>query len=353
MKKTLCLLLCLVVLCTVAGCGSLPGASSPPPLPEAPAAPTLYLNPLTGRVDRESPFTGRPFAVSVNNIDVSLPQSGISQADIMVEIETEGGITRLMCLFTQPELATGGIGSIRSLRHQFVYAVDQWDPVIVHIGTSDYTQEYIAARGIRTMNGFYSESFLYIDADRAKTYATEHTKFTDYDHLMAGMADPAFNLSSDWQPASATAFHFSDADAPTVPAGGIAARVGFNYSGGYDAEFVYIPLNGQYYKYQHGNVVIDAGNGSLPISFDNVLVLFAPIRGLYGDLVDVDYSDGGSGYYFNGGRYESITWRKDAYNSDFVFIRADGSELTVNAGKMHLSIVSVSRAGSLSIEETP
>lgn len=353
MRKLLCLLLCFLLLLGLAGCGPLSAPADKPAVllfgdDTGPAPPPAgYLNPLTGLYDRDTPYTGRPFAVSVNNIDVSLPQSGISVADIMVEIETEGGITRLMCLYTQPELALGGIGSIRSLRHQFVYAVAQWDPVIVHIGASDYTDEYIAARGIRTMNGYYSESFLYIDADRRQHYDTEHTKFTDYEHLMAGMQDPIFSLSPTWSPVSATAFSF--AESPVVPQSGDAARVRFSYSNAYDADFAYVALTGKYYKYQHGDLVVDAGADNAPVGFDNLLVLFAPINGLYGDLVDVDYSGGGQGYYFCGGRYEAINWQKDAYNQNFVFYGADGSVLSINPGTTHLSVVSTARAGSLDI----
>lgn len=351
MKKLCIVFLCFVLMFSLSGCGLLSGPSSGEGDPPGDTGePTLYLNPLTGVTDRETPYTGRPFAVSVNNIDVSLPQSGISSADIVVEIETEGGITRLMCLFTEPELAEGGIGSIRSLRHPFVYAVWQWNPVIVHIGASDYTQDYLTARGIRTMNGFYSESFLYVDQQRRKNYDTEHTKYTDAARLSSAMSDSAFNLSSSWSPASSTAFHFSAEDNPTVPAGGGAARFRFDYSKSYDAEFVYDASSGTYSKYQHGNAVVDAGANNAALRFENVLVLFAPINALYGDLVDVDYSNGGSGYYFNGGQYEQITWRKDAADANFVFTRADGSELFISPGKTHLSIVSTSRAGSMTIE---
>lgn len=356
MKKFLCLTLCLLLTVTLLGCTAQLDAadiSMTFSSTTADSPPMRYINPLTGRYDRDTPFTGRPFAISINNIDVSLPQSGISAADIMVEIETEGGITRLMCLFTQPELALGGIGSIRSLRHQFVYAVSQWDPVIAHIGASDYTTEYIAARGIKTMNGYYSESFIYVDPDRRQHYDTEHTKFTDYDHLMAGMQDPAFGLSSDWNPAAPTAFNFNPEESPVLPSGGAAARFGFRYSNAYDAMFVYVPLSGLYYKYQHGNAVIDAGADDGVLGFENVLVVFAPVNGLYGDLVDVDYSNGGRGYYFYGGRYEEITWKKDAYNESFVFYGADGNELAINAGKTHLSVVSTSRADSIYIDQAP
>lgn len=317
--------------------------------PEPEPEPVLFQNPLTGLYDREYEYTGRPFAVSVNNITYGLPQSGVSAADIIVEIETEGGITRLMCIFTEPEKAAGGIGSIRSLRHQFIGAVYQWDPVIVHIGTSDYTAEYLWARGIRTMNGYNSESFIYIDQKRRENYDSEHTKFTDAEHLRAGMQDSTFGLSPDWNPTVPTAFNFVAKGEVANLSGGTARNIKYEFSKDYDGDFRYNETSGTYKKFQHGNPHIDAGNGNAQLAFENVLLLFAPVYGLYGELIDVDYSAGGEGYYFSGGRYEKITWTKDGYNQNFVFKKDDGSALVVNAGKTHLGIIRNSFKDTLSI----
>jgi hypothetical protein len=358
MKKFLCLLLCFFAALPVSGCDFF-AAPGPDPEPEPqtvaepPPEPEYFQNPLTGLYDLEAPYSGRPFAVSVNNIEAGLPQSGVSAADIVVEIETEGGITRLMCVFSAPEKAAGGIGSIRSLRHQFIAAIYQWDPVIVHIGTSDYAEEYMWARGIRTMNGYYSDSFIYIDKQRSQSYASEHTKFTDATHLQEGMEDGAFSLSSEWNPAGGAAFNFAPKGETAGLTGGAARNINYDFSKYYDGDFRYDEASGKYLKYQHGSPHIDAGNGGAQLAFDNVLLLFAPVYGLYGELIDVDYSVGGEGYYFCGGSFERFTWTKDAYDQEFVFKKADGSDLVINAGKTHLGIIRTSFAGSLLIDQPP
>ena len=247
-----------------------------------------------------------------------------------------------MCLFTEPEKAEGGIGSIRSLRHQFINAIYQWDPVIVHIGTSNYTDDFMWARGIKTMNGYNSESFIYINQERLETYASEHTKYTDAEHLQAGMEDAAFGLSPDWNPTSPTAFNFASADEPVVLSGGSATSIYYEFSSDYDGDFRYDAAAGTYRKYQHGNAHIDAGNNNAQLAFDNVILLFAPVYGLYGELIDVDYSGGGEGFYFCGGKYERITWEKGTYTDDFVFTKANGSVMQINPGKTHLGIIRTS-----------
>ena len=341
MKKLLCLFICFMLAISLAGCGLF--AEEPEPIPEPEPEPepepVYFLNPLTGVYDRETEYGGRPFAISVNNNEYGLPQSGVSMADIIVEIETEGGITRLMCLFTEPEKAAGGIGSIRSLRHQFIEAIYQWDPVIVHIGTSNYTDEFLWARGIKTMNGYNSESFIYIDQERREHYDSEHTKFTDAEHLKAGMEDDTFGLSPEWNPTSKTAFNFAPADSPAMLSGGSATKIYYEFSAHYDGDFRYDEATGTYKKYQHGKPHIDAGNNNTQLAFENVILLFAPIYGLYGELIDIDYGEGGTGYYFNGGKYEKISWEKGEYTDDFVFKNSGGSVMQINPGRTHLGII--------------
>ena len=54
---------------------------------------------LTGEPVSETIGKQRPYAIMINNIDVSLPQSGVSQAEMIYEAQVESGITRLMAVF--------------------------------------------------------------------------------------------------------------------------------------------------------------------------------------------------------------------------------------------------------------
>lgn len=92
----------------------------------------VYYSPLTGEAGYdESLLLNRPVAVMVNNIEQSLPQRGISKADIVYEMPVEGGITRLMAVFSDyhdlPE-----IGSIRSARHDYVELALPLDAIYLH-----------------------------------------------------------------------------------------------------------------------------------------------------------------------------------------------------------------------------
>ena len=360
MKKRFSLLAVLLALALcLAACGGdaaepVTGDADAPPMqeePVVPAEPEPIYNPLTGRYDLDADRAGkRPFAVSINNNEFAWPQYGTSAADIIYEIETEGGITRMMCLFSDPDKAPT-IGSIRSLRDQFVKAIMQLDPVIVHIGASDRTTEYIGARGITTMNGYYNESFIYIH-DRIESYASEHCKFTDSALLQKGF-EYFDSLDRAWAPTVGSAFPFAAEGTEVVPAEGTANRVqyDFSYDGYYDGDFRYDAASGLYAKYQRGEAQIDANNNE-QLQFENVLLLFGSFWYTDTDpsLTVFEYTYGGTGFYFSKGGYETFTWEKESYDTDFTFTKADGTPLVMNPGRTHVGIVGNHLTGRLVIE---
>ena len=63
------------------------------------------------------------------------PQSGLRDADIVYEVEAEGGITRYMALFL--ENAPAKIGPVRSARLYFVDLARPYDPYFAHAGEND------------------------------------------------------------------------------------------------------------------------------------------------------------------------------------------------------------------------
>ena len=105
--------------------------SSPTPIPTATTLPTDTPLPPTPTVeptpspDQIDPFTGivvtdtqtlnrRPLLIKVANTSEVRPQSGLAQADVVVEHYAEGGITRFSALFLAN--APLKVGSVRSCR---------------------------------------------------------------------------------------------------------------------------------------------------------------------------------------------------------------------------------------------
>ena len=74
----------------------------PQPEPETPAIVTdPSANPLTGLAKADDwPEGMRPLAVMLDNVQAALPQRGLQSADLVYEMVTEGGITRLMAVYS-------------------------------------------------------------------------------------------------------------------------------------------------------------------------------------------------------------------------------------------------------------
>ena len=109
-----------------------PATEAPTTVPTEP--PVVYRHPLTGEV-LDEPLTVRPTAIVINNIRYALPHHGTSQADIIFEIMAEGGITRMMGLFSSVE-GVGEIGTVRSARDYYVSLALGHDAVYLHAGGS-------------------------------------------------------------------------------------------------------------------------------------------------------------------------------------------------------------------------
>ena len=304
------------------------------------------LNPLTGEYKMAQDRVGmRPFGISVNNVVDTWPQSGIAAADIVIEFETEGGITRLMCLYSDiREIPL--IGSVRSLRHTQIEAIYQIDPIIVHIGTSIYADKAIAEYGMRTIDGDLVPGAIYLLKDRrAKGYDSEHCKYSSGSLIGDAVEELGINKAS--KSKTETFFKFASLEESVSPSGGAASKVVFRYSNNaYDGDFRYDEATKTYLKYQRNDAQLDVGEGSdnTQLAFKNVLVLFAEINPIPGTanpvLMDIVYENGGKGYFFTDGRYEEITWTKSSHTNNFSFKKSDGTELILNAGKTMLSVVS-------------
>ncbi len=306
-------------------------------------------NPLTGLNNMPSDRVGmRPYAISVNNIYDCWPQKGISKADMIVEMETEGGITRMMALYSDTrEVAL--IGSVRSLRDQFMEAVFPVDPIIVHIGTSIYADRAVKAHNFRTMDGNTLTKAIYFDRALNGTKAQEHCSFTSGSLIDAMLEDARIKPES--TSGNVSFFSFAEEGTTITPSDGAASTVNFRFSKYGDGDFRYDEATKQYLKFQYGGKAqVDADNNNKQLAFDNVVILFADVSTIDNTvLVKVDYSQGGEGYYFSQGQYQKITWSKDDYANPFKFFAADGSELVLNPGISYLGVVSNKQIDTMTI----
>ena len=287
----------------------------------------------------------RPVAIMINNFRASLPQSGISKADVVYELLTEGGITRLMCVFHDVDQVPF-IGPVRSTRDQFIHLMLPLNAVYVHIGTSIYANNMLNEYSYQNIDGLYfgTTAFAFDDARKRSGYATEHCWYTDPGLIKKGAERVGISFVGTYGPL----FNFVEAGEAQVTFKNRAAEVSFSHSAESDVSFAFDAQSGTYKKYAFGLPHMDVSNNE-QLAFKNVFVFFTDI-GYKPDGICLDFMyGGGSGYYFTNGTYEPVTWEKDKPTDQFVLKTANGKTLTVNSGKSYITFVEKTTAQHINI----
>ncbi len=328
----------------LAGCGGTDiSGSTAAPTPTPQPINVYDYNPLTGQEKAaDLPDGQRPVAIMVNNVQAALPQTGIAAADVIYEMETEAGITRMMAVYSD-YTKVPLVGPVRSARDQFVQFVLPLNALFVHIGGSTYANEMLNYYQYQDIDGLYLGLTAFVfDEERYKTKAQEHCWYTSAELIAQGIsAVSGLSTTGTLIPL----FQFGSAGSGEAD----AKEISFRFSSYGDAAFHYDAASGRYLKDIYGAAQLDAGTGE-QLSFDNLFVLFAKV-GYKADtqLTDFDLSEG-EGYYFTGGRYTPIHWEKEGHEAPLKVYDEDGGELTVNPGKSYIAVVSTAQAGTLSID---
>ena len=125
---------------------------TPSPTPEPTPTPLPYTNPLSGEPMEEDISENRPYAIMINNIQQALPQCGVSQAEIVYEIPAEGGVTRMMAIFTDIS-DVEKIGSLRSIRPYYADVGISYDAIVVHAGGSEESYTEMSGYDVDHLDG--------------------------------------------------------------------------------------------------------------------------------------------------------------------------------------------------------
>lgn len=116
--------------------------------------PNKVLSPLDGLRYYPEELSKRPVAVSIDNHHRARWQAGISQAEIVYEVEVEHPFTRYLCIFLahEPEM----IGPVRSARPYMIYYALENDGIFVHVGGSEDAFSEIKRLKVADVDGLYS-----------------------------------------------------------------------------------------------------------------------------------------------------------------------------------------------------
>ena len=365
-----------LVMLTFAACGKKPvygeGESSQAttePTTEASQELPANVSALTGLPVSDSAVGTRPIAIMVENSPDARPQWGLSTPDIVLEGVVEGGITRMMWIYSDVTQIPK-IGPVRSARHDYVEIADGMNAIYTHWGGSNPAYDYIKSIGMvdidgkvlgtnSPMNSSTTNSY-YFFKDNTRTTATEHRGFTDGKHLAAAIAKKGIETKAtgtDWAPFDIVT------DGVRVPFGeetGSCSEITVCFSSAYKHTFKYDADKKLYYNYMNGKEMKD-GNNNQTMAVTNVIIMYANVSDF---AVSSKYPNpdikklrewdltSGDAVYVSMGSGESITWKKESKTAPLKFYGKDGKELKINKGQTWIGVIPEANRTSASLKTT-
>lgn len=317
------------------------------PIEPTPSPEPAFYHPLTGLPCEEDLSHKKPVAVMLNNLKTALPQQGNGQADILYEIPAEGGITRMLAVYQEPE-GLGLVGSVRSARQYYWEIAQGHDAVYIHAGASPEFYNTKNSQGLFTVdgvNGYYSSrdaGMFWRDRDRipGHHYDYEHSLLTSGEAIANMLAQRELERHQEGYVYEMT---FSDNAAPTDGVDASTVTVPFStYKTGvfrYDAE------GGVYLAEEYGEPYIDGNDGS-QVAVTNLLILQAACA-VVDDAGRLKVSlTSGSGWFACGGKMIPITWEKGSASQQLRYFTAGGDPLALGRGRSYVCIIPSSQTAT-------
>ena len=244
---------------------------SPTPTPIGPFSYPEGVNPLTGLpYPDEEAMARRNLIVKISNFPpVVRPQSGINLADIVFELEAEGGVTRFAAIFRSN--SPDHVGSVRSARLPDLELIVMYNALLAYSGTSEPIQRIIMR------SPYVYQFFSPLKGDNCEEAgfcrfpvegkAFEHTLFLDTTVLRE--LATARNVNTGY-PARGFAFN-----ATPDPGGAEANDVFIDWYGQTDVRWQYQPGTGRYTRWTDSKPHYDAGDGE-QLWADNLVIIQVP-----------------------------------------------------------------------------
>ncbi len=268
-------------------------------------------------------------AVMIENTPQARPQSGLSQAGVVFEALTEGGITRFMALF-QDQLPTY-VGPVRSARPYFIDWALGFDAPYAHVGGSPQALSEIQTLNVKNMDYLdYPNYFTRISSRPAPHNV--YTSIPELNTLESSLGWTSSNFSG-WP---------RKPDAPSAHPTATSINLSLSYST-YNVSYAYDATTNSYDRSEGGAPQIDA-NTSKQLSPKVVIAMVVPWSQGALDTSDAYYSvyqDIGSGeaYIFQDGTVTIGQWSKTSVNAPLEFTTTSGQPIKLDAGQTWITAV--------------
>lgn len=305
--------------------------ATPTPTP----TPTTAASMLNGEIVATELAKRHPLAIMIENHPEARPQAGLSQAGVVYEAITEGGITRFMAVYGP--VLPAKVGPVRSARQVYVDFASEYTPksaYYAHVGGSAIALGMIKNNGILDLDQGSIGTKAFERFPRAGV-ATEHTMFTYPEKLYQVAKDRGYTTDATFTP-----WKFKDDAA-------LAARpdlqsVTIPFSGAtYDTKYVYDKTTNTYNRFMAGTAHNDANTGK-QIAPKNIVVQFVNYQSVQSGakiVQAVTMIGEGTAKIFMDGKAIDAKWKRGSGNARTQYFDTTSSaEIQFNRGQTWVSL---------------
>lgn len=341
-KSLVAIILCVVICLAFFACSK----QEVEPVVQSTESTTAYIPPenlLTGEEISASSEGKRPVAIVVENHSDARPQWGIGTADIVCEGEVEGGISRMLWIYSDYSKMPEQVGPLRSARPSFVEFSTFFDSVFVHWGGShskgDYVGGYeaINAKKVDHIDGMGGGALF--GRSKERKVSSEHTGIMYSSNLTDVISSNGFRETVD--KGKVVKFDFNE---KTAPAGEtVSDKVNIKFSSRTDTrKFAFSSVDRKYHT----------SDWETDVAFENLLLLKAesdyittPYNGSTTTYINYKWTSG-TGTYVSDGKSCDIEWSVD--NGKLSIKDSSGSAIRLNKGQSYVGFVSSNNGGIIS-----
>jgi hypothetical protein len=276
----------------------------------------------------------RPLVVKVANDPAARPQSGLAQADLILEIPVEGGITRYALVFQSQDPSR--VGPVRSARQSDLNYLPTLRAILAHVGASEPVTKMI--RDAANSGSFVDiDEFQHPEAfERISGRVAPYNAYTSGGKIREAAGD-AGRARVDLP-----ALQF-DASVGTA-AGKEATSLVIPYNGAGRVSYAFDPSSGTYHRTQGGSLTMD-DNAKREVMPDNVVVIKTEVKEIPGTAdvtgapsVDFRATGTGTAVVLREGKRLDGTWSRQGTEM-FRFTDAAGVTIPLKPGLTWIHIV--------------
>ena len=275
----------------------------------------------------------RPLAVMIAEDSEARPLSGISSADLVIEMPVvTGSITRMMAVFVCSDAQE--IGSVRSARHDFISLAQGYDAIYAHWGGSQTALENLSSGTIDNLDALpnYFETFY-----RKAGISAPHDGFTSIERITNASGKLGYRLTSNFEGYKFLGQDHTPSD-DGVPSQTTGQVLEIGYRRPYNVRYDYYPSLNSYFRWRGDTKEIDALTGG-QVSAKNIVVMRAASRQIGGGYNDVDVLSGGSATVYRNGEKIEGRWVKNKAQDVLRFYDDAGEEIRFVPGSIWIEIV--------------